>query len=295
MFHCSFSTLPPEILLNPFYWNKEYAGVTNYITCAKAHNITKNVVSACYKVIPRKCQFPTSDNADLCYQSLQRARRKAAQPSLVGNQRQKNKFLRHMTCLSTIYKQLSPCISILEHACQSGATRAVKVIRFSLSFASGLLTLNPAIKIIHLVRDPRGMLLSSQQLQNRTLTVKTATTLCKRIVTNIQHFKLLAQNFPRAVYQLRYEDLSTNLRLEARDVYGFTNFDQRMASEYLNSWWDLITNPTNNTGTFNTYRLNSTAEAYDWMSKLNTADRKLIESAPECNEVIRVLQYPKIQ
>ncbi len=57
--------------------------------------------------------------------------------------------------------EVSPrCLQVLETHCNKAPLRAMKTVRFSLHMASKLLELDPDIKVIYLVRDPRGVLKS---------------------------------------------------------------------------------------------------------------------------------------
>ena len=294
MFQCSFSTLPKEFLFNPFYWERNYEGLTSYLNCAKSRNVTMTTVLGCYKLLENECPLPLNVNSKPCYQSLHDARQRKAVNILKKSQQLENSFDRYITCMTHMYHQITPCISRMEDACKSAATRAVKAIRLNLSFVRQLLAINPTIKIVHLVRDPRGMLLSSKKIPNRALTVTLSTSVCQRLLANIESFQWVDENFPGSSLQIRYEDLAVDLQKVASAVYNHVGIHSKLKSDYLSSWLNKITSSVNNVGAFRTFRSNSTAEAYDWMTQLNVSDRKLIESVPECTTSINKLNYPKI-
>ena len=289
MFLCSLSTLPIEFLLNPFYWDRNYVGIRGYINCAIARNINSRTVLSCYKYIEHVCPLPFEDNMEFCYRSLQEAKLRNVYSEVISP----NLFQQYVNCMSELHRRISPCVPVLQTACNSSVTRAVKAIRFDLFFARQLLVTNPSVKIIHLVRDPRGMLLSRKSIPNRSLSVKGSTFTCKRMLDNIKHFQLIQEQYPSVALQVRYEDLATELKKVAGEVYDHVGLGGRLKNEYLSAWLKKITSPVNNVGRYRTYRPNSSAEAYDWISKLSIGDRALIESIQECAEVIDKLNYPQ--
>ena len=295
MFQCSFASLPQEMLLNPFYWEKSYAGLADYVACAKSHNVHRETVAQCYQFLEKQCQSPTPRSVKFCEESLREARRLVSlQKNNVSNRSGKstNVFLAYVTCVKKVYAELLPCVSQLEKSCQSARSRSIKVIRLETIYARSLLKSNPAIKIIHLVRDPRGILLSRNNV-NSPLTAVAAARTCQRIIKNIKDFELILRDFPNShMLQLRYEDLASNPQQTAQVIYNHMNMVGATADEYFTAWWKQITNPYKNEGNFHTYRANISAEAYDWMSNLNSRDRILIENVPSCNDAIKLLNYP---
>lgn len=302
MIGCSFSHMTKEYVLNPFYWFRSfYPGVKPFVWCAKQHGVTSAVVSQCYRNLERVCPLNFNDiNMTSCFLSLHEAKtnRTIAASSSVSDRNHGNNassaFETYVRCIDELHTQVSPCVHHLEYSCKMAATRAVKAIRLDLTFVRELLrTSSLNIKVIHLVRDPRGMLLSRKVTQKRPLTAEHALKTCVRLFNNVREFRLLQQEFPGTGLQVRYEDLVTKPLDIAKLIYKHSAIDSKLAKEYLRIWLRKTNDPGNN-GIFNTYRPNSTAEAYDWLTKLNSHDRQFIESFPECSNVIRELEYPNL-
>ena len=62
MFQCSFASLPQEMLFKPFYWEKSYAGLADYVNCAKSRNVHRQTVVQCYQFLEKQCQSPTQSS-----------------------------------------------------------------------------------------------------------------------------------------------------------------------------------------------------------------------------------------
>ena len=152
---------------------------------------------------------------------------------VIGLEKSTNVFLAYVTCVNKVYAELSPCVSQLEKSCQSARSRSIKVIRLETIHARSLLKSNPAIKIIHLVRDPRGILLSRTNV-NSPLTAVAAARTCQRIIKNINDFELILRDFPNShLLQLRYEDLASNPQQSALVIYNHMNMVGAIANEYF--------------------------------------------------------------
>ena len=53
---------------------------------------------------------------------------------------------------------LSKCVPLLVASCQRSSVVTVKVIRLHMSLLEELMTADPGLRVIHLVRDPRGIM-----------------------------------------------------------------------------------------------------------------------------------------
>ena len=247
----------------------------------------------CYRLLEDECPLPFNKNVEFCYQSLRDAKRQNTGYSFKKYRKSGNSFDKYVTCMTRLHHQITPCITELEDSCKAAATRAIKTIRLDMSFVRQLLATEPAIRVVHLVRDPRGMLLSSRKMPNRVVDYSAASYICKRLWANINDILWLNRNFPGSSLEIRYEDLAMDLQEVSSAIYNHARISSKLKDGYLSTWLDKITSSSNNVGTFRTFRSNSSVEAYDWMTQLNTTERQIIESVPECVTIIEKLKYPK--
>ena len=291
VFNCTFDSLPEEIFLNPTYWELTYPGTKAYVQCAVNQNVTFDKLEQCYLHLDKKCP---KFYDEFCYKSLQQAREQAKlQPNKTENN--PDAFAQYIQQLAEAYGKVKPCIATLKAACDRSSVRAIKTIRLNMIQARKMLEKDPSLKIIHLVRDPRGMFLSRRTAVNDTVLDRQYIFYeCKKIKENIKTFQLLVKEFPISLLQIRYEDLATNPYNTALRVYKLINVTSDVAREYYSSWIQRINNLDDNTlGTYGTVRKNSSAVAYSWMKK-SSKDRKLIESIPECYDIIKTMNYPNV-
>ena len=313
MFQCSFDNLPDELLLNPFFWKSGYFGLQQYLQCAQKQGITDKQINQCFHILLKTCPLnlkaKTHNNIKVhhCYQLLVKSRFRTDTARTANGDLSVSSYT---DCVFNLYQRIRPCIIHLKSSCLQSKLVVIKTIRLDMQFVGHLLQRDPDIKIVHLVRDPRGMLLSrslaptmigrSRLKVQKNTAIKTqnaidnAETLCRNLKRNIDSFRLISDVYPKLLIQIRYEDLAENPRIVSRKIYGHVNLSSNMTGEYFNAWFARINNHTHNSGYYRTYRKNSTAEAYDWLQKLGNNHRHIIESITTCINVIRELNYPGI-
>ena len=155
----------------------------------------------------------------------------------------------------------------------------------------GLLQQHEGLKVIHFVRDPRGIVLSRRSagllsfLSSRNL-VKESKFLCERITHDLSILDTVAKVFPKQFLTVRYEDLTADQEAITHLVYDF--IDQDIPAE-VTSWFNNTMSGTKNTGLFGTQRANSTYTAYRWRDKLPQKDIDSINGY--CSEVLQHYGY----
>lgn len=114
---------------------------------------------------------------------------------------------------------------ILSELCESKSLTAAKVIRLqSLQLLRPLLEDDKSdIKVIHLVRDPRGIYSSRMKLSHKSLNMKTT---CDKILQNAKLGLINAPEWLRSRYKLiRYEDLALSPMEIAEEIYDFVGLE----------------------------------------------------------------------
>lgn len=121
------------------------------------------------------------------------------------------------------------CIERLQQLCLQSSHRLIKTIRMPGSFAEMFLSYIPNLKIVHLVRDPRGILNSRAQAhlikyEDKEISI-VSNHLCSRIWLDMQAIKRLQQDYPTRVYHVTYECLALYPEDTARMLYKDLSLD----------------------------------------------------------------------
>ncbi|XP_064613360.1 uncharacterized protein LOC135477136 [Liolophura sinensis] len=154
------------------------------------------------------------------------------------------------------------CIKDLVRTCQKTAVRAAKIIRVRLSDLKPLLVKYPELKVIHLVRDPRGILHSRIEIKEyyRLNPLVTAEEICGNMKRDSETFKQFRVFFPGRVFQLRYEDFSSEPLLYTEQIFKFLNLSVPARTKA----WVVENTHRQTNGAFDTSRNDSLKTAYRW-------------------------------
>lgn len=125
----------------------------------------------------------------------------------------------------------SECLKKLETLCKARTHRVLKVLRLTVGSFRPLLELNPRLKIVHLVRDPRAIVHSRRysryypetQMERDKRAMEAS--LCEKMLQDIIDCVELMQAFPNRIAVLYYEDLMDNLHTRLKQLYSFLHID----------------------------------------------------------------------
>lgn len=160
------------------------------------------------------------------------------------------------------------CMQIMEKHCLRSKHRTFKTIRLSMDLVEILLHLLPDLKVIHLVRDPRGMTnsrlhgpfpMAHENIYNHSVDT------CSRIYNDMTISNYLRQLYPNRITTVLYEALAERPYDGAEFIYKFLNIEITWPVIYwvFNSTHAQTQSDTNSTY-FNTARTNAVASAYKW-------------------------------
>jgi hypothetical protein len=155
--------------------------------------------------------------------------------------------------------------------------------------------LDPDIKMIHYVRDPRGTVVSRLLLGNKKAITQGTTSasmgkdLCDRLRDDLHYSDQLLQDQPGSFIRVRYEDLAYNPIATLDVIYRSIGMNTPHA---LYTWIKRSTNSTKDNGGMGTLRKNSTEVATKWQRLLsNETKLKYLEF---CLDVLTHLGYDKM-
>ena len=184
--------------------------------------------------------------------------------------------------------EVEQCLPQAMDKCTEATIRVAKSIRFGGYMSDHLRELDPNVKVVHYVRDPRAMLVSAVELgfekYAAAQVTRWAKLLCHRMSKDREHLQGLRGT--HRVLDLRYEDLATDYMSALRRLYGYTKIP--LPDEVIN-WFQRSTNASRDGGPLDTSRSNSAVTAYRWRSVIPEDIVEIVNNI--CAEVIEVYRY----
>lgn len=180
--------------------------------------------------------------------------------------------------------------------CLRAPTQVMKVTRLHMSQVKDWIKTNRdiagSVKVVHLVRDPRGILASRRLLDwcNESKSCAHQDTLCSEIRADLDSFEDLKRELPNGTYRLRYEDVSVEPEKEVRALF------KGLGLKYTTSVANFLKTHTRarKVDALDPYstRRNSSTVAFEWRQKLKYAD--IVEIQKSCSDVLLRLGYDTI-
>lgn len=159
----------------------------------------------------------------------------------------------------------------------------IKTIRLTMEVVELLLDLIPDLKVIHLIRDPRGVMFSRHRgrVVNDTNFKTSAKSTCSRILMDIMRSYQLKLKYPHRIKTQLYEYLAENPLESLYDLHNFTN------TTVVSSMKEYIYNHTmtgeHYRGYYSTTRGNSTMTSITWRMRMKWKDVRVVDK--ECQEL----------
>ena len=185
----------------------------------------------------------------------------------------------------------------MNEICARTRYKAAKLVRATMEEIKYFLLQNrdiaEDIKILHLLRDPRGRLNSflnyHSDLRLHHLTRNIVSTACERQMKDVRIRKQLEEEFPGMFLEIRYEDVASDPVTMATRIYHFL-YSQDVPDE-VKQWISYNTN--NRYGSAprekKTFRRNATATSLAWKQELRVDYQNLIEE--ECRDLLHHLNF----
>ncbi|XP_063600599.1 carbohydrate sulfotransferase 1-like [Penaeus indicus] len=171
--------------------------------------------------------------------------------------------------------------------CVDADLRLLKSIRARASFVLPWVRARPDIKVVHLVRDPRGILNSVKRggnlwsENNRNAALQCA---------NIERDLRLQELGPHRYLQVRYEDLVESPLEETRRIFSFmgANFNDDVMAYLREHTWLAEKIPAEKQGYLKTFR-DSSFKHDHWKINMDNREIEFIENV--CGSVMKKLNY----
>ncbi|XP_033745336.1 carbohydrate sulfotransferase 4-like [Pecten maximus] len=182
------------------------------------------------------------------------------------------------------------CREKFANQCSDSKARVSKVPRISLNLAAQLLKTEPNLKIIHLLRDPRAIMLSRDAFK-WTPAPEGSLSLCKKMKEDYLESDIIKKTHPERILTVFYEDLVQHPKESVQEMYDFAGFEfDERAVNHLRRMTQIKTKSIS-PGT--TYRNTSAQFAMSWRTKINRTILELME--PGCRDVYKLLGYPSLK
>ncbi|XP_064101690.1 uncharacterized protein LOC135212179 isoform X1 [Macrobrachium nipponense] len=178
----------------------------------------------------------------------------------------------------------------ISNMCKYMPVNVMKTVRMGLSPVVELLQ-DPSLdlRVIHLVRDPRGSLHSRMQLSwCKSMACSDPETVCSDLLTDLKLSATAKEKFPDRYLFVRYEDLSLEPEKKAREIMSFLNLTyQKSVSAFVRDHTSLARRSMKKPGTYSTYR-DSKATTFAWRGALNYTTVESIQEV--CKESLEILK-----
>lgn len=154
-------------------------------------------------------------------------------------------FAPFLVCRKRIRQMfLDSCGPLLSKTCKERPIRAVKTVRATMESMEPLLSELPNFRVIHLIRDPRAVILSRKKfdasakslysVERDLFMIETEAKLfCQTVVRDIRVRLELEKRFPGRIYTILYEDVMAQFKTYTGNVYAFLN----VSSPVTSNWW----------------------------------------------------------
>ncbi len=180
--------------------------------------------------------------------------------------------------------------------CSSFPINLIKTVRLRVKEVLALLKndslLSKELKIIHLVRDPRGIMSSRAGLNwcKTNPACNNVSRLCSEMDEDVPLIKELVTRWPHQHYLLKFEDLAVNVEMETDKLFRFLEMPVTVSTRaFLNS--HTKSNDQKMKESFLNYEHStfrkSDAVAYGWKRKMSAKDIANITNI--CKPVLKML------
>ena len=139
------------------------------------------------------------------------------------------KYRWYHICMSKLTASIKECYPSYKAACSSATIRSVKTVRATMETALELLKQLPTTRVIHIIRDPRGVTVSRQGQpsyrgrRSETDLAAEAKMYCMRALYDVHMRQHASQIYPNSFMQLNYDEFASAPMEATADVYDFIN------------------------------------------------------------------------
>ncbi|WAR08040.1 CHST3-like protein, partial [Mya arenaria] len=131
---------------------------------------------------------------------------------------------------------ITACLKKPIQDCQSASFVVLKFIRMRIGESASLLPYFPNMKIVHLIRDPRGMFNSRDKHslgkgKGSSSDKDAVHGFCRKLEEDLRHSKKLSTSHPDKIFVVQYEDLAEHPYEWAKRLYKFAGMEYTNSTE----------------------------------------------------------------
>ena len=284
MFTCDLSLVPAEVLNS---WTLLHAGNSTaaYLQCLKNTGNWLKAWGQCQRPLHNICPRDTGVALNLsCHHFMEWTRQAvpvdvAAWPSVAS----------YKSCMKPVEEAVTKCLPHLQKECDSHPVKAGKILRTRMHIMEDLIKEFPNIKVIHQIRDPRGVIVSRRKIpflfSKNNITLE-AQLLCNKMLDDIRTRKRLEKKYPDVFLETKYESLASNPVKAVEIIHAHAGLD---VSSSLRQFVHKTTNSAYDGGPNSAARVNGKATAFAWRNKLTPVEKQQIDSV--CSELYHIVNY----
>ena len=223
IYECEFDKLPTEFFIHPFWWQfmNWTEQVKPYVSCLSASGVSVKTLSYMQRYLRIFCGIRTgyiSGRQVKCLGKLwpnYRGQELLSRIMIAGKLRfvHVNTKRFYITSLREMRKKCNYCINKhLRVKCIDTRVRAVKTVRGTMDEAEVLLENDPNFKVVHLLRDPRGVTRSrmgatwSRGFYDAHKEERTAHVYCTTALQDYKTSERLRKKYPQRLMHIMLED-----------------------------------------------------------------------------------------
>ncbi|KAK7091138.1 carbohydrate sulfotransferase 4-like isoform X2 [Littorina saxatilis] len=184
------------------------------------------------------------------------------------------------------------CIWQLKQLCLSKDIMVSKLIRFPAKLLRPLMEEFPNLKILYLVRDPRGTLSSEMAIlksYEKTSVKEAADSFCKMVSDDAENIRWLSESYPDRIKTIRYETIARDAVSAAKKMYQFLELS---FTPKIEGYIRHITAAKKDGHNFSTLRKDSWLAANKWRTIVTYKNVRAVDTA--CEDVYDAVGFVKV-
>ena len=275
MFNCDLDQMPVESLTS---WSQKMHpdGHFKYASCLTAHNAMDRFKDLCQRSIRDKCLGPVESSLqNNCHIFMERVRFAASGKS-VEDLEGFPPIQTYMDCSKPSRDAAKACLPHLLQECKARPIKVSKILRVNMSAMIDILQDFPKLKVIHLIRDPRAIIMSRQNWYPRRVPLNfsiQARRVCTKMAEDIHRRQEIEKRYPGLTMEVVYENIATNPTENIAAMYKFAGINM---TESTISGLNEITSKSRDI-------------SEKWRTQISAERKKLVDA--ECQELYKITPY----
>ena len=275
MFDCDLDQMPVESLTS---WSQKMHpdGHFKYASCLTAHNAMDRFKDLCQRSIRDKCLGPVESSLqNNCHIFMERVRFAASGKS-VEDLEGFPPIQTYLDCSKPSRDAAKACLPHLLQECKARPIKVSKILRGNMSAMIDILQDFPKLKVIHLIRDPRAIIMSRQNWYPRRVPLNfsiQARRVCTKMAEDIRRRQEIEKRYPGLTMEVVYENIATNPTENIAAMYKFAGINM---TESTISGLNEITSKSRDI-------------SEKWRTQIGAERKKLVDA--ECQELYKITPY----